>query len=118
MLWLALAAGNVFALGLFYAVVVDLLGRSGVWEQAVIRAELADEIGLAITEDEYRLLLAEPPFGLRSAPYYPPRVAVPSLTQNELALRKWRVRAEGGAPAQDAVVAGWRADIAALRKGR
>lgn len=118
-LWLALAAGNVLALGLFYAVVVDLLGRSGAWEQAVIRAELAEEIGLAITEDEYRLLLAESPFGLRSAPYYPPRVSRAIVNaQNELALRKWRVRAEGGAPAQDAVVAGWRADIAALRKGR
>ncbi len=117
-LWLALAAGNLFALGLFYAVVVDLLARSGAWEQSVIRAELAEEIGAAITEDEYRLLAAESLFGLRSAPYYPPRVSRAIVNaQNELALRKWRVRAEGGNPAQDAVVAGWRADIAALRNG-
>ncbi len=117
-LWLALAAGNVLVLGLFYAVVIDLLGRSGAWEQTVIRAELASEIGAAITDDEYRLLLAESPFNLRSAPYYPPRVSRAIVNaQNELALRKWRVRAEGGDPAQDAVVAGWRADIVALRKG-
>lgn len=116
-LWLALAIGNVFALGLFYALAFDLLGRSGTWEQAVIRAELADEVGAAITEDEYRLLLAEGPFTLRSAPYYPPQVSRAIVNaQNELALRKWRVRAEGGDPTRDAIVAGWRADIAALRE--
>lgn len=44
----------------------DLLARSGTWERTVIRAELAAEVGVAITEGEYQRLLAESAFGLRS----------------------------------------------------
>ncbi|OQA41995.1 MAG: hypothetical protein BWY52_02365 [Chloroflexi bacterium ADurb.Bin325] len=115
-LWLAIVAATALTLGLFYVALGHLLERSGRWEQAVIRTELAGEVGKVITADEYRILLAEGLFSLRSAPNYPARISRAIVNaQNELAFRKWRVRFEGGDPEADAIVAGWREDIAAWR---
>lgn len=115
-LWLAIITGVILTLGLFYVALGYLLERSDRWEQAVIRSELAAEVGKAITADEYRLLLQERPFALRAVPNLPRRIGRAIVNaQNELAFRKWRVRFEGGDPELDAVVAAWRADIAALR---
>jgi protease PrsW len=115
-LWLAVVTGIVLTLGLFYVALGHLLQRSGRWEQEVIRTELAGEVGKVITADEYRILQAEGLFDLRAVPNYPARISRAIVNaQNELSFRKWRVRFEGGDPEADAIVAGWRAEIAALR---
>ena len=116
-LWLCMATGALFTLGLFYAAVLELLQEGGRWEQAVVRAELAEEIGTAVTPDEYRLIEADWGWGPRVIPNFPDaagrRIA---NAQNELALRKWRVRHNGGDPEADPVVIAWRQDIAAFRR--
>lgn len=118
-LWLCMAAGALFTLGLFYAAVSELLQESGRWERRVIEAELAEEVGTAITPEEYALLRAEQGWGLRAIPHFAGTGGRRIVNaQNELALRKWRVRHDGGDPDADAVVSGWRQDIAALRRGR
>jgi RsiW-degrading membrane proteinase PrsW (M82 family) len=116
-LWLALAAGNILTLGLFYVALEHLLTRSERWEQQVILDELAREVGKAITADEYRLLQGEGRFRLRVAPHYPASISRQIVNaQNELAFRKWRVRFEGGDPELDTLAAAWRTDIAHLRE--
>ena len=116
-MWLCMATGALFTLGLFYAAVLELLQEGGRWERAVIRAELAEEIGTAVTPDEYRLLEAEEGWDMRVIPDFPGaagrRIA---NAQNELALRKWRVRHDGGDPGADPIVAAWRQDIATFRR--
>jgi len=116
-LWLCMATGALFTLGLFYAAVLELLQEGGRWEQAVVRAELAEEVGTAVTPDEYRLIQAEWGWGPRVIPNFPDaagrRIA---NAQNELALRKWRVRHDGGDPGVDPIVIAWRQDIASFRR--
>lgn len=116
-LWLCMGTGALFTLGLFYAAVLELLQEGGRWEQAVVRAELVEEIGTAVTPEEYHLIEAEWGWGPRVIPNFPSaagrRIA---NAQNELALRKWRVRQDGGDPAEDALVAAWRQDIMAFRR--
>jgi len=116
-LWLCMATGTLFTLGLFYAAVLELLQEGGRWEQAVIRAELAEEVGTAVTPEEYGLIEAGWGWGTRVIPNFPDaaghRIA---NAQNELALRKWRVRHEGGDPAADPIVIAWRQDIASFRR--
>ncbi|MCU0507395.1 MAG: PrsW family intramembrane metalloprotease [Anaerolineae bacterium] len=116
-LWLCMATAALLTLGLFYVALAEVLRESGRWERQVIRAELAGEVGTAITRDEYELLKAEGAWELRQAPGFDRRTGRTIVNaQNELALRKWRVRHEGGDPEADAIVAAWRADIAALRR--
>lgn len=118
-LWLSMSVAALFTLGLFYAALAELLQVSGRWERQVIAAELAEEVGTAVTPDEYALLLAENPWGLRQIPHFEGAAGRRIVNaQNELAFRKWRVRSEGGDPDADQVVAGWRQDIVALRRGK
>ena len=69
-LWLCMAAGALFTLGLFYAAISELLQESGRWERQVIETELAEEVGTAVTPEEYALLQAERPWGLRAIPHF------------------------------------------------
>jgi hypothetical protein len=116
-LWLCMAIAALFTLGLFYAAVLELLQESGRWERAVIRAELAEEVGTTVTPDEYRLLDGEGLGGQRGIPGFEGAAARTIVrAQNELAFRKWRVRHEGGDPANDPIVGAWRRDIAAARR--
>lgn len=116
-LWLCMATGALLTLGLFYAAVLELLQESGRWEQTVIRAELAEEIGRFVTPEEYSLLDAEQGWGVRVIPGFPGAGGRRIVNaQNELALRKWRVRRDGGDPADDPIVAAWRQDISAFRR--
>lgn len=116
-LWFCMAVGALFTLGLFYAAALELLQESGRWEKAVIRSELAEEVGVSLTPDEYGLIDNESDWGFRPVPGFigaaGRRIA---NAQNELAFRKWRVRHEGGNPDADPVVLAWRKDIAALRR--
>ena len=90
--------------------------RSGAWERRVIREQLADEVGRAVTPDEYQDILRDGMLQTRrisSARQHASAALVNA--QHELAFRKWRVRSEGNNPEADPLVAGWRADIARLR---
>ncbi len=116
-LWLSMATAALFTLGLFYAAVIELVQESGRWERAVLAEELAGEVGVAITPDEYGMVVSERGFSLRAIPGYGDRVSRSIVSaQNELALRKWRVRRAGGDPETDAIVQAWRQDIVALRR--
>jgi RsiW-degrading membrane proteinase PrsW (M82 family) len=116
-LWLSMATAALLTLGLFYVALAEVLRESGRWERQVIRAELGPEVGRSITRDEYKLLEAEGAWNLRQVPNFSLRTGRRIVNaQNELALRKWRVRHEGADPEADPIVAAWREDIAALRR--
>jgi protease PrsW len=90
--------------------------RSGVWERRVIREQLADEVGRAVSPDEYQDILRDGMFQTRRISSNRPHVSAALVNaQHELAFRKWRVGSEGNDPEADPLVAGWRADIARLR---
>jgi protease PrsW len=90
--------------------------RSGVWERRVIREELADEIGEAVTAEEYRAIFNDRVLRTRRIDRTHPRISAALVNaQNELAFRKRRVKEEGGDPKLDALVTGWREDIRRLR---
>jgi RsiW-degrading membrane proteinase PrsW (M82 family) len=90
--------------------------RSGAWERRVIREQLADEVGRAVTPDEYQDILRDGLFQTRRIGSNRPHVSAALVNaQHELAFRKWRVRSEGNDPESDPLVTGWRTDIARLR---
>jgi protease PrsW len=94
------------------------LWYSGVWERRVIREELASEVGHSISDDEYQAVLADRLLRTRRIDAHHPQASAALVNaQHELAFRKRRVRERGGDPDQDPLVAGWRRDIAQLRKG-
>jgi len=118
-LWLGYATATLVTQFPFYFLIGLSLYFSGLWEQKTIREELAEEIDMSITSQEYQLLLKEPLCGLRTVPGYPGRVAASIVNaQNELAFRKWRVRREGQDPERDPLVKAWRKDIEMLRGSR
>jgi RsiW-degrading membrane proteinase PrsW (M82 family) len=91
--------------------------RSGIWERRVIREELADEVGRAITADEYQDVLRDRIFRTRRIDSDRPDLSA-ALTeaQHELAFRKRRVRDDGNDPETDRLAMGWREDIRRLRE--
>src|SRR5262245_17982296 len=92
------------------------LWRSGVWERRVIREELADEIGEAVTPEEYRAIFNDRVLRTRRIDRMNPRISAALVNaQNELAFRKRRVKEEGGDPKLDAPVTKWRESIGPLR---
>jgi len=93
-----------------------IIRRSGRWERAVIREELAREVDRSITPDEYAAIERDAAFRTRRIDARD-RAASAALVnaQNELAFRKRRLRDRGFDPEQDPVVARWREEIAALR---
>jgi RsiW-degrading membrane proteinase PrsW (M82 family) len=91
--------------------------RSGVWERRVIREELADEVGRAVTADEYRDVLRDHIFRTRRIDSDRPHLSAALIeAQHELAFRKRRVRDEGSDPETDLLARGWREDIRRLRE--
>jgi len=117
-LWTATALAVIATQFPFYLLAGALLVRTGDWERRVIREGLADEIGGAVTAPEFALVQADHRFGTRAIPGLagaPARALVNA--QNELAFRKWRVRAVGEAVEADPAVAAWRAEITRLRGG-
>ena len=90
--------------------------RSGAWERRVIREQLADEVGRAVSPDEYQDILRDGMFQTRRISSNQPRGSAALVNaQHAIAFRKWRVGSEGNDPDADPLVAGWRADIARLR---
>ncbi len=101
----------------FLLIVALALWRSGVWERRVIREELAEEVGRAVSADEYRDIVRDRMLRTRRIiPMHPRTSAALVNAQHELAFRKRRVREEGADPKEDILVAGWREDIRHLRK--
>lgn len=99
-------------------VLLIALAQSGTWEQRIIREQLADEVGRAMTLAEYRQLQNESLFGLRRVRGYPRRISRQIVNaQNNLAFRKWGVQQEGELIATDPLVQAWRNRIAQLRSG-
>jgi hypothetical protein len=93
------------------------LWRSGVWERRVILEELAEEIGGAVSNDEYQNVLGDRLLRTRRIDRMRRRASMALVNaQHELAFRKRRVRDEGGDCDQDRVVAGWRDEIQRLRR--
>jgi len=93
-----------------------VIRRSGRWERAVIREELAREVERSVTPDEYAAVERDAVFRTRRIDARD-RAASAALVnaQNELAFRKRRLRDRGFDPEQDPMVARWREEIAALR---
>jgi len=101
----------------FLLIVAIALWRSGVWERRVIRDELADEVGRAVSADEYRDIVGDHMFHTRRIDRRQPRVSAALVNaQHELAFRKRRVRDAGEDPEHDPLIAGWREEIQRLRE--
>jgi RsiW-degrading membrane proteinase PrsW (M82 family) len=101
----------------FTLIVVVALWRSGVWERRVIRDELASEVGRCVTPEEYRAIVGDRLLQTRRIDEHRPRRSAALVNaQHELAFRKRRIRAAGGDPDRDELVAGWRRDIMRLRE--
>jgi hypothetical protein len=98
------------------AIAAIMLWRSGVWERRVIRTELADEIGVIVTPEEYEAIKADRIFKARRIPEYSRRTSAAIVkAQDELAFRKWRVKQLGQSPETDPLVASWREELVQLR---
>ncbi len=90
--------------------------RSSVWERRVVREELRDEVGGALSANEHRDILADGMFQTnRIDPARPAASAALINAQHELAFRKHRVRDRGGDPDRDRLTTEWRRAIQRLR---
>lgn len=100
-----------------FAIIMALvLWRSGVWERRVIRTELANEIGRALTQAEYADVLRDRMFRTRRIDGMHPRTSSALVhAQHELAFRKRRLKDVGKDPDEDELVRGWRDAIRGLR---
>jgi protease PrsW len=101
----------------FLLILTIAVWRSGVWERRVIRDELADEVGRAVSADEYRDIIGDRMFRTRRIDRLQPRVSAALVNaQHELAFRKRRVRDARENPENDPLIAGWREEIGRLRE--
>ncbi len=107
---------NLFIFLPFALLLAWIIRRSGRWERAVIREELAHEVGRGVTPAEFEAVERDAAFGTRRIDARD-RTASAALVnaQNELAFRKRRLRDRGFDPEQDPVVAQRREEIAQLR---
>ncbi len=93
------------------------LWQSGAWERRVIREELAEEVGGAVSPAEYEWILHDGMFRTRRIDRLHPALSAAIVNaQNELAFRKRRARDEGRNPEDDRLVAAWREEIRLLRE--
>jgi len=93
-----------------------IVRRSGRWERAVIREELADEVGRSLTAEEFAAVEADRAFRTRRIDARDREASTALvIAQNELAFRKRRLRDRGFDPEQDPVVAQRRSEIETLR---
>jgi len=115
----AFVSGSLIQLTIFapFLLIMALaVWRSGVWERRVIREELANEVGRSVTPEEYQAIAGDRMLRTRRVDRKHQQASAALVNaQNELALRKRRVRNEGGDPERDSLVAGWREDIRRLR---
>jgi hypothetical protein len=82
----------------------------------VIREDLAEEIGRAVSPSEYQEIVNDRMFRTRRIDRIHHHASAALVNaQNELAFRKRRVRDEGKDPKLDRLTAGWRDRIGRLR---
>ena len=112
--------GSLMELTLFLPFLVLMafaLWWSGAWERRVIRDELAEEVGRAVSPTEYEMILHDGMFRTRRIDRLNPALSAAIVNaQNELAFRKRRARDEGRNPEGDRLVAAWREEIRLLRE--
>ena len=115
-IWTSAAIMNIVVQFWAYALLALLLIKSGRDEIRVIRRYLANEIGRAVTPEEYVQIENEKLFMSRRIPGYAgDREMAIVNAQNELAFRKWHLANEGIDIESDPLVGAWREDIAKLR---
>jgi hypothetical protein len=115
-LWFLELVAAIAVTAWVYVVLTFLVVVSGYWELDVCRQELADEMNVAITPQEYELLMKESLFKLRRVPGVSRRQSSRLVrAQNELAFRRHDVRRVGGDPMSDSLVEQWRTRVGLLR---
>jgi RsiW-degrading membrane proteinase PrsW (M82 family) len=116
----AMAAASLSSLVVFlpFALLLAwIIQRSGRTERRIIVEELAEEVGRSVTEAEYAAVRADRMLRTRRIDSRRPRVSAALVNaQNELAIRKRRLRDRGFDPALDALLEQRRAQIAVLRQ--
>jgi hypothetical protein len=101
----------------FVLLMIVIIRRSGRAERAVIREELADEVGGSITADEYDAVLADRIYRTRRIDSRNKAASAALVNaQHELAFRKRRLRDRRLDPEADPRVAARRLQIARLRQ--
>lgn len=115
--WLSASLLDLIVFLPFVALLGWVLVRSGRWEQRVIREELASEREPFVRASERAAIERDGVFRTRRIDALRPRVSKALVRlQHELAFRKHRVRARGGDPERDPLVARWRDAIRVLRE--
>lgn len=101
----------------FILLLVIMLWRSGVWERRVIREELLDEVGQAVTPEEYEAIRRDRMFQTRRIPHLNKRISDQLVkAQHELAFRKRRARKLGLDLNTDPLILAWRSETQRLRE--
>ena len=114
--WVQASIQNLIVFLPFVILMLVALRRSGKWERRVIEEQLADEVGGTVTPEEYVAIQRDRIFRTRRVNRVDRRRSAALVNaQHELAFRKRYVRAKGGDPEADRLVAGWRREIMALR---
>lgn len=115
--WLQFSLMQLVVFLPFVVIGAVALWRSGRWERRVIREELATEVAPAVLPEEQEAIQRDGMFRTRRiARLDRQRSAAIVRAQHELGFRKRRVSTEGGNPDTDALVAGWRSELARLRE--
>lgn len=99
----------------FVAIAALVLWRSDVWERKVIREELGNEVGDAVSAREYRDIVNDTALRTQRVEDDQPTISSALVdAQNELAFRKHWLREAGKNPEYDAVVESLREKIRRL----
>lgn len=100
----------------FFLIAIVMLWQSGDWERRVIREQLADETEPVITPAEYEGVKRDRSFQTRRIPGCDRRTSAAIVrAQDELGLRKWRLKQQGQAVETDLLVISWRDELMRLR---
>ena len=114
--WIQTSIQNLIIFLPFVVIMLVMLRQSGKWERRVIEEQLAEEVGSAVTREEYAAIKRDGIFRTRRIDRLDRRRSAALVNaQHELAFRKRYVSAKGGDPGADGLVAGWRREIASLR---
>ena len=114
--WIQTSIQNLIIFLPFVMIMLVMLRLSGKWERRVIEEQLAEEVGSAVTSEEYAAIKRDGIFRTRRVDRLDRRRSAALVNaQHELAFRKRYVGVKGGDPGADSLVAGWRREIASLR---
>ncbi len=115
-IWVASTIKSIIIFLPFLVLLFLALKRSGEWEREIIRSELRDEAPEVVSPDDHKRISALKAFGARKAAGVPIWASARVVNaQNEIAFRKHRLKRAGVDPESDPLIAGWRAEVRALR---